>query len=99
MSGAMSAAFNPLQARPPGAAQDAPPEPAAEDWRAIVAALLPVRECVERHAQRVLAQPVWMHGLKAADAAFGEGRRDAWRVILAAIERAGTEPGARGHGG
>jgi len=67
-----------------------PPEPVAlpEDANlaALAAALRPVRAALEAVALRVLTAPGWQLGASLPEAAFIEGQKTVWRLLLRLTE-------------
>jgi hypothetical protein len=76
--------FDPLSPSPAPAAATARHD--APDWRAVLAALRPVRASLHAIAERELRGPSWRPGGSIEDAAHAEGRKDLWREILSALE-------------
>lgn len=75
--------FDPMG--PPGQAAGATLRD-AEAWRAVAAALRQVAPSLRVVAARDLDQPSWRPGERVEDAAYAEGRKQVWRMLLAAME-------------
>lgn len=70
----------------PAAANRAPIQ---EAWAALAAALRPVAASVWLIGEAELRRPSWRPGETLEEAAFSEGRKQAWRDLMAGVERRG----------